>query len=239
MKIYSVYSVFLFITAFLFVSCNTDEGLGGSSSIEGYVYQVRHWEKDYSHIIDTIPAADTRVQLIFGGNSSDFYGDDIRTDGEGLYRFNYLRNGNYVVSSLSEQTNGEMESVFMDVKVDKKQTRADTIYVHSIVKKGFASIKGSVIAHYYDKGKKVDEGAAIEKRIFINKVGADTYFDDVRVGAQGYFVFTGVPPGQYEIWTTTEDPNTEKLSVVKQIIEVKEKSGLYELEESFVVIITV
>ncbi len=231
--------LFVLLPLFLFISCNKDEGIGGSSSLEGHVYEIRHWDKDYSHVIDTIAAVDARIQLIYGGNSSDFYGDDIRTDGKGLYRFNYLRSGNYVVSALSEQSNGLMKSVFEDVYVDGKRTTAEHIYTHSVVKKGLASIKGSVTAHYYDKKMKVDEGPAIEKRVFISLHGAETYFDDVRVSDQGIFLFTGVPPGKYDIWTTTEDPDTEKLSPIKQTVEVKEKDKTYETADTFIVVITV
>lgn len=235
-----IHSALLFFATLLFLfSCNKDEGLGGSSSIEGYVYQVRHWDKDYSYILDTIAAVDTRVQLTFGSNTEKFYGEDTRTNGKGLYRFDYLREGNYIVTSYSEDSDGQLSSIYREAKVNGKMTRADTIYVHSVIKKGLASIKGYVTAHYYDKGRKVAEGPGTEKRVFINNYGSDTYFDDVRVSDQGVFIFTGIMPGKYEIWVTTEDPTTEKISAVKQIIEVKDKEGVYEFSEEFIVIITV
>ena len=237
MKMY--YFGLLLLATLLLFSCNKDEGFGGSSSVEGYVYQIRHWDKDYSYVLDTIPAVDVRVQLTFGNNPGKYFGDDIRTDGRGMYRFDYLQDGNYLVSSFSEQADGQLGSVHKEVRVNKRIARADTLFIHSVMKKGLASIKGHVTAHYYDKGRKVDQGPATEKRVFINVFGADTFFDDVRVSDKGVFVFTGILPGKYEVWVTTEDPDTEKISAVKKIIEVKDKEGVFELEEEFIVIITV
>jgi hypothetical protein len=234
-----IFEILLFAVLLLMLSCNKDEGPGGSSSVEGYVYQIRHWDVDYSYILDTIPAVDVRVQLTYGDNYEDFYGDDTRTDGKGLYGFDYLREGNYLVSSYTELLDGQLQSVYASAKVKGKTTKADTLFIRTIVKKGFATIKGNVTAHYYDKNVKVAEGPAMEKRVFINVYGAETFFDDVRVGDQGVFAFSEILPGKYEVWVTTEDPITEKLSVVKQVIEVTGKEGVYELGETFVVKVSV
>jgi hypothetical protein len=234
-----IQSYFLLICAAIlfFTSCNKDEGVGGSSSLEGYVYQIRHWSENTNVIVDTIPAIDVRVKLTFGDDPYKFYGKDLRTDGNGLYRFDFLREGKYLVSAYSELIDGQEVRAFKTAQVKGALSKTDTIFVKSIVKRGFASIKGTVIADYYSGGRKVEEGPAMEKRVFINEFGADTHFDDVRTSDQGIFVFSNVLPGKYEIWTTTEDPRTGKLSPVKQVIEVIEREGVYVLKQEFRVII--
>ncbi|MCC8146719.1 MAG: hypothetical protein LIO93_09860 [Bacteroidales bacterium] len=236
MKIYCY--LFLLPILCLLTSCNKDEGFGGSSSLEGYVYKLRYWEKDPSVIVDTVPAIDVRVRLTFGNNLKDYQGDDLRTDGNGLYRFDFLRSGDYIVSAYSEDITGQEVRNYVVSKVSGSLSMADTIFITTPVKRGIATIRGYVEAHYYDKGRKVAEGPAMGERVYLQRKGALTAFDDVRIGDQGVFEFTNIIPGEYEVWVVTEDPNTEMMSAVKKEIKV-EDGELYEFEEDFVIIITV
>lgn len=232
-------SFFLFslILPFLFFSCNKDEGIGGSSSLEGYVYNIVHKDDNFSFTKDTIPAAEEDVYLLFG--SDDYIGENEDTNGNGLYRFNYLRKGNYTVFAYSKYADGRKEAVSQTVKVGSGTKRTDNIYIHSGKAYGTSMVKGSIYAHYYDKGRKIDEGPAMGTRVYIKNLGEETHFDDVRAGDQGIFIFQKIFPGKYEIWTSTEDPDTEKVSPIKMTIEVTKMGEIYELPEEFVVIVTV
>ncbi|MDH6356512.1 hypothetical protein [Parabacteroides sp. PF5-9] len=236
MKKYS-YFILLLAISVITASCNKDEGLGGSSTLEGYVYNVIHKDDNFSFSIDTIPAVKEDVFLRFGHEG--YFGDDVETDHTGMYRFNYLRKGNYSVYALSQYADDRQEAVIKEVHVGSGVNKVEDIYIHTGKAYGTAMVKGSVKALYYDKGRKVDEGPAIEKRVFINHYGEETHFDDVRVGDQGVFIFQKLLPGKYEIWVTTEDPETEKLTSVKQLIEIDEWGKIYELPKIFTVIITV
>ena len=236
MKAISLYLLSLLLLC-LFMSCNKDEGLGGSSSLEGYVYTIIHQDDNFSFTKDTIPAVNEDLFLIFGDDN--FYGEDVETNAEGMYRFDYLRKGTYTLYALSEYADGRYESVSQTVQVGKGKNVAKDIYIHTGKAYGTAMIKGYVHALYYNKGVRVASGPAVEKRVFINHYGEDTYFDDVRVGDKGYFVFQKLLPGKYEIWVTTEDPITEKLSVLKQVIEIDEWGVVYDLPNEFEIIITV
>ncbi|MDR2039627.1 MAG: carboxypeptidase-like regulatory domain-containing protein [Bacteroidales bacterium] len=218
-------------------SCNKDEGPGGSSSIEGYVYNVVHRDDNFSFTVDTVPAIKEDVFLVFGDDG--YFGDDVETDRNGLYRFNYLRKGNYTVYAYSEYADGSRDAISKDIKVRSGTERVENIYIHTGKANGTSMIKGSVYMHYYDKGSKVDEGPAISTRVYIKNFGEETHFDDVRVGDQGVFIFQKILPGKYEIWVPTEDPDTEKLSPVKMEIEVDETGKIYELPRRFVIITTV
>lgn len=229
----------LFVPLFLLTSCNRGEGIGGSSSIEGYVYNIVHQDDNFSFTVDTIPAVKEDVFLIYG--TDDYFGDDVETDKDGRYRFDYLRSGTYVVYAYSEfaDKNKTKEAVYQTVKVGGGLNKAPDIYIHTGKAYGTSMIKGSVLARYYDNGRKEDEGPGIGTRVYIKNYGEETHFDDVRAGDQGVFIFQKILPGKYEVYTTTEDPDSERLDPVYQIIEVTEAGKVYELEEQFIVIVTI
>ena len=236
MKIYS-YFIFL-ISLFLLTSCNKDEGFGGSSSLEGYVYNIRHLDDNFSFKTDTFPALDQRVYLSYG--KAD---EDIRTNYEGKYRFEFLRSGNYTVYAHSEFPDGRLEPVFADVKVGGSLTKADTIFIHTGKANGTAMIKGSVMIRYYNKGSLVTINGessfpAVETRIFLKYLGDETYYDDVRVGDKGIFIFQKVQPGlDYEIYVSTEIPGDKYKNILfpeAQTIQLpNEPYKTYELGEVF------
>ena len=63
-------------------------------------------------------------------------------------------------------------------------------------------------------------------------------FDDTRVGPDGYFAFQKLQPGDYEVYTVTQNFN-EVPDFVFQNITVEEAGQIYELEEQFEIIINV
>lgn len=197
--------------------------------MEGYVYQVEHSDDNFSFKTDTFPAAKKDVYLIFGDSETDYFGDDVEADRYGLYRFDYLRKGSYIVYSYAEYADGRKEAISQKVKVGSGSNKADTIFVHTGKAHGTAMIKGSVYASFYDKKEKVDEGPAIDADVYINRAGEEMFFDRIRVGDQGVFIFQKILPGKYEIWVTSEDPETRKLTPVKKTIEVVETGKVYEL----------
>ncbi|GHV08702.1 hypothetical protein FACS1894160_3450 [Bacteroidia bacterium] len=223
------------LSCLLLVSCNKDEGIGGSSSLEGYVYQIEHSADNFSFRIDTFPAVDVRTFLIFGNNDDDFYGKDTRTDKNGLYRFDYLREGNYITYSLSEPADNHAEAVSTTVKVKGSLTKADTIFIHTGKAYGTSMIKGSVWAEFWDKTSIIDRGHAINSDVFINHYGEEMFFERIRVSENGTFIFQKILPGKYKVWVTSEDPITRKLTPIEQIIEVTETEKVYELPEKFTV----
>jgi hypothetical protein len=71
------FSLALLCSSILLSSCLHEEGIGGSSSIEGYVFKVLHNDDDFSLSADTIPAVKTDVYITYG--SDEYFGDDIET----------------------------------------------------------------------------------------------------------------------------------------------------------------
>ncbi|MBE9518242.1 MAG: hypothetical protein IMY68_06715, partial [Bacteroidetes bacterium] len=92
------------------LSCQKDEGLGGTGSISGTITE-QYYNDDYSLLIYEKPAVDEEVFIVFG--SSEELGNRVRTNNQGQFRFNYLYPGNYQVYFIS----GDSTSVLnMDVE---------------------------------------------------------------------------------------------------------------------------
>ena len=233
MKIhYLAFFLFLLIS----FSCNTDEGLGGSSSIEGYVYNIVHQDDNYSFQADTFPAAGKKVYIKYGDDA--YVGDDADANELGLYRFDYLREGRYTVYALSETKNGQKTAEMQTVSV-KSHAVAPPIYIHSGDVYNTAMIKGRVWAKYYNKGYPIringqDSVPAVETRVFIKNTGEEMFFDDVRVSDTGLFVFKELQPDkQYEVYVSTEKIGEDFKNILfplKAVVNVGEPYRVYPLE---------
>jgi len=237
---------------FIFSSCNKEEGQGGSSTIRGYVYNIVHRAGSLS--VDTIPAAEEKVYIVYSDKVDDPIADKrVETNQNGMYQFQYLREGNYIVCAYSnypEELNKKKVAEWKQVKVGSGTTYADAIYIHSGKGYGLSMIKGKVMVQYLNRdgaelGKPV---TAVGQRVFLKRAEEDTVFDDVRASDQGVFVFDRVPPGKYKVYTITETPefrNRERpfyypgvnKEADAEVIDVAKPHELYELSEVIIIVI--
>ena len=223
---------FLLALISLMVSaCNTGEGPGGTGAIEGTVYKVLHPDDNYNLETDTVLAAKEDVFLVYG--TQQFYGDDEETDHTGFYRFDYLRPGTYTVYAYSTLASGERTAVSQTVEVQRgKTTTAPAIYIHGGKAYGTSIVKGRVWACYIDKnGNVISQGWAYGQRMYIQRQGEDFPFDDVRAGMNGVFAFQKLSPGDYTVFTFSEDED-EIPSVVAKTISVPETDQIYWLTDT-------
>lgn len=234
-------TIILLFTFLVFVwalpSCNKGPGEGGTGTVQGLVKLVHHPDNDFNLSADTVVAAKTDVFIVYG--DEPYYGDDVETGADGMYRFEYLTPGNYTLFSYSVLPTGEKVAVSETITLSRGSTaQVPTIYIHDGKAYGTSIVKGRVHAAYYHNGSYRGEGWAYEHRVYIRKVGDDLHFDDVRVSVGGQFAFQKLQPGEYEIFTVTENLN-EIPSLLFQTIKVEESGCIYELEEQFEVIINV
>ena len=228
----------LAVTALLLSACNKGPGEGGTGTVQGFVKLVHHPDDDYTLTPDTMVAAKTDVFIIYGDEA--YFGDDAETNANGMYRFEYLRPGNYTVFAYSTLPSGEKVAVSETVELQRGAiANVPTLYIHDGKAYGTSVVKGRVHAAYYHNGSYRGEGWACEHRVYIRRVGDDIPFDDTRVGPDGYFAFQKLLPGNYEIFTASDDINTEIPDFVFQSISVEEAGQVYELLEQFEVIINV
>ena len=225
------------MVAMLLPACNKGPGEGGTGTVQGYVKLVHHPDDDYTLTPDTMAAAKTDVFIIYGDEV--YFGDDVETNAEGMYQFEYLRPGDYTVFAYSTLPTGEKVAVSEIVNLQRGGVAmAPTLYIHDGKAYGTSIVKGRVHASYYHNGSYRGEGWACEHRVYIRRLGEDIPFDDTRVGPDGWFAFQKLQPGEYEIYTVTQDFN-EVPDFVFQTITVEEAGQVYEVAEQFEVIINV
>ena len=231
------------IALLLCISCNKNEGLGGASSLEGYVYNIVHRADNLK--ADTIPAAGEKVYIIYSDNENDPVADkDVNTNQNGMYRFQFLRGGNYIVYAFStypEELNKEKVAELKRVRVGSGTTSVDPIYIHSGKGYGLSMIRGQVMVQYYNRNGQ-PQGipvAAVGERVFLKRAGENISIDDTRVSDEGFFIFYQVPPGVYEVYTTTEVPGIRNMTIPTdpQEIRVEKEHEIYDLPEVFNIIL--
>lgn len=102
-------------------ACKKEEGEGGKAAIRGKVFMVEYNENT-GQAVDSFYAPDQRVYIIYGDN--EVADDDRDTNPEGLYRFDWLRKGDYTLYTYSDCPTcpGETEAVHTNVEIaDKKE----------------------------------------------------------------------------------------------------------------------
>ena len=227
----------LMVLVLMLPSCNKGPGEGGTGTLQGLVKLVHHSDDDYTLTPDTMAAAKTDVFIIYG--NEEYFGDDAETNAEGMYQFEYLRPGEYTVFAYSTLPSGEKVAVSETVELQWGEVaKVPTLYIHDGKAYGTSVVKGRVHATYYHNGSYRGEGWAYEHRVYIRRVGEDIPFDDTRVGPDGYFAFQKLQPGEYEVYTVTQDFN-EVPDFVFQSITVEEAGQIYEIPEQYEIIINV
>ena len=240
MKMRKTINFLLVIVAMALVlpACNKGPGEGGSGTVQGIVKLVHHPDNDMTLTPDTMAAAKTDVFIVYGDEA--YYGNDVETGADGMYRFEYLLPGEYTVYAYSTLPSGEKVAVSETVDLARGATaNMPTIYIHDGKAYGTSIVKGRVHATYYHNGSYRGEGWACEHRVYIRRAGDDLPFNDTRVGPDGWFAFQKLQPGNYEVFTVSDDINTEIPGFVFQSISVDEAGQVYALEEMFEVIINV
>ncbi|MDA3891388.1 MAG: hypothetical protein PF517_06940 [Salinivirgaceae bacterium] len=106
-----------FLFASILISCEKEEGPGGTSTIVGQI-----WVQNYSRNLnmDITDGAywgeEVDVYLIYGNDS--IYSDRTKTNYDGSYWFQYLHEGTYTVYAYSDTA----YVVSLSGKIVKKQT---------------------------------------------------------------------------------------------------------------------
>ena len=229
--------VALFALVLVMPSCNKGPGEGGRGTVQGYVKLVHHPDDDFTLTADTMVAAKTDVFIVYGDEA--YFGNDVETGSDGMYRFEYLLAGNYTVYAYSTLPSGEKVAVSETVELARGAVaQVPTLYIHDGKAYGTSIVKGRVYATYYHNGSYRGEGWAYEHRVYIRRAGEEIPFDDTRVGPDGYFAFQKLQPGDYEVYTVTQDFNEVPEFLFKSI-SVNEAGQVYAIDEQFNVIINV
>ena len=99
-----IYILFLLL---LVCSCEKEAGEGGTSSIEGSVYKISTYYNVLTQQNDTVYYqldSGEDIYIIYSDEENDFYDDNVETNWNGQYRFDYLRKGDYIVFIYADST---------------------------------------------------------------------------------------------------------------------------------------
>lgn len=147
-----------------------------------------------------------------------------------FYKFKYLTSGNYTVFAYSTLASGDKVPVTASISIGKGETgNVPTIYVHQGKAYGTSIVTGKVYAMYFHNDTYRGQGWAYEHRVYIRKEGDPYHFDDVRVGLDGVFAFQKLQPGNYEVFTFTEN-SAEVPSPLIETISVENIGEIIEME---------
>lgn len=214
----------------LFTSCNQEEGEGGRSEIQGYIYRIN---VNDNLTRDTFPANDQRVQIIYG----DLNGyDDTKTTVDGFFHFKYLREGDYSIVTYDELPNDQLVPVSKQIHINGKNKTysVDTIYIESGKALNTHFVTGKIGVKYIDKNISAflgDTLPAVDFRVFLEKESDITFLEDVRTHEDGTFVFSRLTPGKYRVWVAYEEHYTEVVSSVGKDFEIDEKGRIFLIKE--------
>ncbi|MFT5780532.1 MAG: hypothetical protein ACI837_003494 [Crocinitomicaceae bacterium] len=117
-------NLFYLVLVLALVACQKYEGTGGRASVKGKIY-VKKYNQSFTQLLDEYYAPEERVYIMYGDN--EVYDDDMRTNFDGAFEFNFLKKGNYTIFVYSEDTTftvpGGLEPIFYEFEItDKKET---------------------------------------------------------------------------------------------------------------------
>jgi hypothetical protein len=99
----------VFVFSLILSSCSDEEGIGGETTLRGYV-----WQKDYNAEFTKLkfegPAQKEDVFIIYGSDTTSF-DDDTKTHWDGSFEFRYLKEGTYTVYVYSKDSSGIADNI--------------------------------------------------------------------------------------------------------------------------------
>jgi hypothetical protein len=109
--------IILLLVAVSFMSCEKEEGEGGTSEIRGKVY-VHDYTADMTWLEKEYYAPEEDVYIIYGDD--EIYSDRFRTNYDGSFVFKNLQKGEYTIFVYSKNIKvpAEVEPIFVNVTID-------------------------------------------------------------------------------------------------------------------------
>lgn len=213
--------VLLVFTAFS--ACEKSEGLGGTSSIRGNVFNT-DYRPNFTSEVSGYDMPDEDVYIVYG--SDDTYSDKVSTNYDGTFCFDYLREGNYTVFVYSDDSTMSSTAknivVKLELTLDKNENK--DVGVINIANEldyddGGACISGKVYKINYNSNYTTvnEEYYSPDEDVFIVYGNDLTYFDKTKTAADGSFAFNNLIKGNYRIYAFSEDVTMESVSNTVEI----------------------
>jgi hypothetical protein len=221
------------LTSTFTTGCEQPEGYGGSASVSGKII-TKYYNDDYSALIRMAPAVDEQVFLLFGDNEN--VADKVESGATGSFNFSFLNPGRYKIYYESEDSTkldgSEIPMIFdIELSAGEDLDLGELSQFEALdFDDGSATIHGVIILINY-KNTSVYPNLEIKDTSFAQEhevyliYGAHKYYDErIRTGYDGYFEFRNLVPGDYEIYTFSEDVagGTEDIPIIKKVTITEE-----------------
>lgn len=203
-------------------SCSKDEGKGGKASVDGGVFYVVNngdivddAQGGYKFSLDTVPAVDKDVFIVYGGGSGA-YDDKTSTNGFGIFKFDFLREGDYLVYAVGDSSD-QKTAVFRNISIGSSGCHyVDNVYVENGKNARCSGLVGMVKALYKDED---DYVPGVGLRVYIRDLNGGSQ-NDTRTDKDGVFRFSRLKPNSnYEVWAESEQiKNTAIKPVVVPVV---------------------
>lgn len=196
------------------IQIKTDDALSGSGKITGSL-MMHSYDDAFTNLQDVSPAVDEDIFILFGDD--EVVGDKTSTSYNGKFEFSFLREGDYSIFYMTEDslhpTNSKKE-VLLNVTV----TNGETVDLGELAQyqsldfdEGASLIKGRVRQINYWKQSvypnliSKDTTIVQELEVYIT-YGVHTFYDErIRTQEDGTFEFTKLLKGDYKIVVYSED----------------------------------
>jgi hypothetical protein len=226
---------------FLVSGCDKPAGYGGTSSISGTIVSS-YFNDDYSQLLMEDPAIDEDVFLVFDDN--EIVGDKEATGPSGSFDFTYLRPGAYTVYFLSEDSvtverDEEVMSIQFELAAGEDKNLGTLKKLISLdYDEGYATISGVIKLINYKNFSQYpflevkDISFAQDYEVYLTYGDNEYYNERIRTSYDGYFEFSNLIPGDYKVFTYSEDVTgaTEMIPLIK-LITISEKTQEIDLGE--------
>ncbi len=115
-----------FLLLSFFIACDKEAGEGGTSSIEGQVWELFTYQDPFTGSWDTTfyrLDSGKDVYIIYSDDEGEIYDDKFETDYNGRYRFEFLRKGDYTIYVYADSTDINMVNydypIFKHITIDE------------------------------------------------------------------------------------------------------------------------
>ncbi|MEZ4924285.1 MAG: hypothetical protein R2780_14020 [Crocinitomicaceae bacterium] len=239
------YSLSLVLIVGSMFSCNKDEGLGGTSSIEGFVYVTDH-DFSRSEITDVTFSNGDQVEhgdywilntpdvnqlfYIWYDNPTWISSGDPQLQGRTGIKvsFNYSDSNIEVANNTKAAILAET-SVFSITQMNDILTFTSTVEGECHDAEDVSSPFSFDIAQQGANGILGQEKVAVDESVFIQYGEDETvvFDDEFKTSSTGGYRFTNLRKGQYVLSVYSKDTTNGGSTVIQQIIEVDKNKTTY------------
>jgi len=198
--------IFIAMIMVIFSACKKEEGEGGKATIEGKLYTMLY--DPNGKFLKKEEARKEDLFIIYGDNT--VYDDQMDSDDEGSYKFQYLRKGDYTIFAYSDCNTcpSGIESVEIKVEIKDKKELVEAVDLEVVknidLNDGSGTVSGIVYMYEYSGPTLIAQYPKPDENVYIIYDNDQSYFDKTKSGEGGIFQFSDLIEGSYKIYAFSD-----------------------------------